>query len=172
MYVRIGVKNDMSLHALEVKAYINQGAYHTRLGGLGNQATHVYKTQHVRTEQYRVHTNIPNTGPTRGVGDPQETFGIESAIDEIAVEMGWDPMEFRLKNISDRRSDRARWRLVPKTAGCHAVRTDASRKAPQRLTGSRRNPVAAARRDRRRAASASRVQSEAVGADWAERPSS
>jgi xanthine dehydrogenase molybdenum-binding subunit len=99
MYVRIGVKQDMSLHALEVKAYINQGAYHTRLGGLGNQATHVYKTPHVRTEQYRVHTNLPNTGPTRGVGDPQETFGVESAIDEIAVEMGWDPMAFRLKNI-------------------------------------------------------------------------
>ena len=92
-------RSDMSLHALEVKAYINQGAYHTRLGGLGNQATHVYKTPHVRTEQYRVHTNIPNTGPTRGVGDPQETFGVESAMDEIAVEMGWDPMEFRLKNI-------------------------------------------------------------------------
>ena len=99
MYVRIGVKKDMTLNALEVKAYINQGAYHTRLGGLGNQATHVYKTPHVRTEQYRVHTNVPNTGPTRGVGDPQETFGVESAIDEIAAEMGWDPMEFRLKNI-------------------------------------------------------------------------
>ena len=99
MYVRIGVKQDMSLHALDVKAYINQGAYHTRLGGLGNQATHLYRTPHVRTEQLRVHTNVPNTGPTRGVGDPQETFGIESAIDEIAIEMGWDPIAFRLKNI-------------------------------------------------------------------------
>jgi CO/xanthine dehydrogenase Mo-binding subunit len=99
MYVKVGVKRDMTLHALDVKAYINQGAYHTRLGGLGNQATHLYKTPHVHTEQYRVHTNVPNTGPTRGVGDPQETFGIESALDEIANEMGWDPMEFRLKNI-------------------------------------------------------------------------
>ena len=99
MYVRVGVNTDMTLQALHVKAYINQGAYHTRLGGLGNQATHIYKIPNVKTEQYRVHTNIPNTGPTRGVGDPQETFGVESAIDEIANEMGWDPMEFRLKNI-------------------------------------------------------------------------
>ena len=99
IYVRIGVKKDMTINALDVKAYINQGAYHSRLGGLGNQATHTYKTPNVRTEQYRVHTNIPNTGPTRGVGDPQETFAIESAMDEIAIEMGWDPMEFRLKNI-------------------------------------------------------------------------
>jgi xanthine dehydrogenase molybdenum-binding subunit len=99
VYVKIGVKRDMTLHAMDVKAYINQGAYHVRLGGLGNQATHIYKIPHLRTVQYRVHTNLPNTGPTRGVGDPQETFAIDSAIDEIAGEMGWDPVEFRLKNV-------------------------------------------------------------------------
>lgn len=99
MYCKVGVKRDMTLHALEVKAYINQGAYHVRLGGLGNQSTHIYRIPHVRTEQYRVHTNIPNSGPTRGVGDPQEAFGIESLMDEIAHEMGWDPVAFRLKNI-------------------------------------------------------------------------
>lgn len=99
MYTKIGVKRDMTITALDVRAFINLGAYHTRLGGLGNQSTHIYNIPHVRTEQIRVHTNIPNTGPTRGVGDPQETFGIESLIDEIAAEMGWDPMAFRLKNI-------------------------------------------------------------------------
>lgn len=99
VYVKIGVTRDMTLHAMDVKAYINQGAYHVRLGGLGNQATHIYKIPHLRTVQYRVHTNIPNTGPTRGVGDPQETFAIDSALDEIANEMGWNPAEFRLKNV-------------------------------------------------------------------------
>ena len=98
IYVKIGVKRDMTIHAMDVKAYINQGAYHMRLGGLGNQATHIYNIPHLRTQQYRVHTNVPNTGPTRGVGDPQETFAIDSAMDEIAVEMGWDPAAFRLKN--------------------------------------------------------------------------
>ena len=98
VYVKIGVKRDMTLHAMDVKAYINQGAYHVRLGGLGNQASHIYNIPHLRTMQYRVHTNLPNTGPTRGVGDPQETFAIDSAIDEIANEMGWDPVAFRLKN--------------------------------------------------------------------------
>lgn len=100
MYVRMGVKKaGMALHALDLRAFINQGAYHVRLGGLGNHATHLYNIPHLRTVQYRVHTNIPNTGPTRGVGDPQECFGLDSAVDEVANEMGWDPMEFRLKNI-------------------------------------------------------------------------
>ncbi len=98
VYVKIGVKRDMTLHAMDVKAYINQGAYHVRLGGLGSQASHIYNIPHLRTVQYRVHTNLPNTGPTRGVGDPQETFAVDSAIDEIAHEMGWDQVAFRLKN--------------------------------------------------------------------------
>ncbi|MEQ1573067.1 MAG: xanthine dehydrogenase family protein molybdopterin-binding subunit [Vicinamibacterales bacterium] len=98
-YAKVGVKKDMSLHSLDVRCITNLGAYHTRLGGLGNHCTHVYRIPNVRTEQYRVHTNIPNTGPTRGVGDPQECFGLESLIDEIATEMGWEPLEFRLKNI-------------------------------------------------------------------------
>jgi xanthine dehydrogenase molybdenum-binding subunit len=89
----------MTLHALDVRSITNLGAYHTRLGGLGNQATHIYRIPHLRTEQFRVHTNVPNTGPTRGVGDPQECFGIESLMDEIASEMRWDPLAFRLKNI-------------------------------------------------------------------------
>ena len=99
MYAKVGVKRDMTLHALDVRSITNLGAYHTRLGGLGNQATHIYRIPHLRTEQFRVHTNVPNTGPTRGVGDPQECFGIESLMDEIANAMGWDPLAFRLKNI-------------------------------------------------------------------------
>jgi xanthine dehydrogenase molybdenum-binding subunit len=98
-YARLGVKKDMTIHALDVRSFTNLGAYHTRLGGLGNHCTHIYKIPHLRTTQYRVHTNVPNTGPTRGVGDPQECFGLESLIDEVAYEMGWDPLVFRRKNI-------------------------------------------------------------------------
>jgi xanthine dehydrogenase molybdenum-binding subunit len=99
MYARIGVTRDMTIQAFEMRCITNLGAYHTRLGGLGNQSTHIYNIPHLRTEQYRVHTNVANTGPTRGVGDPQECFGVESIVDEIAHEMGWDPLAFRLKNI-------------------------------------------------------------------------
>jgi xanthine dehydrogenase molybdenum-binding subunit len=143
IYVRIGAKKDGTLHALHVKAYINQGAYHMRLGGLGNQATHVYKTPHVKTEQYRVHTNVPNTGPTRGVGDPQETFAIESAMDELAIELGMDPMEFRVKNIKRTGDPIARGaggaedgRLVTQ------VLDKCIEEGARRIDWSRRNPVA------------------------------
>ena len=118
MYVRVGVKKDMTLHALDVKAYINQGAYHTRLGGLGNQATHVYKTPHVRTEQYRVHTNIPNTGPTRGVGDPagDVRYRIGHRRDCRRDGLGSDGVPAE-EHQADGRSDRARRDWRSKTAG-------------------------------------------------------
>jgi xanthine dehydrogenase molybdenum-binding subunit len=98
-YAKLGVRKDGTIHALDVRSYTNLGAYHTRLGGLGNHCSHIYKIANLRTTQYRVHTNVINTGPTRGVGDPQECFGLESVIDEAAHEMGFDPLEFRLKNI-------------------------------------------------------------------------
>ena len=44
-------------------------------------------------------SNIPTSGAIRGYGIPQITFAVESQMDDIAYERGWDPIEFRLKNI-------------------------------------------------------------------------
>ena len=99
MKFRVGVKRDMTLHALHLYFVGNLGAYHTLWGNLGTQATHLYRIPNLKTEEYRVHTNIPNAGPVRGIGDPYENFGLESIIDEVVHEMGWDPLAFRLKNV-------------------------------------------------------------------------
>jgi xanthine dehydrogenase molybdenum-binding subunit len=98
-YFKVGVKRDMTLHALNLRHIGNLGAYHTQWGSLGTQTTHLYNITHLKTEEIRVHTNLPNAGPVRGIGDPYENFALESLIDEVAYEMGWDPLEFRLKNI-------------------------------------------------------------------------
>lgn len=139
MYFRVGVKRDMALHALDLRYVGNLGAYHTRLGGLGSQATHIYNIPHLRTEQYRVHTNLPNAGPTRGVGDPQETFGLESLMDEVAHEMGWDPVAFRLKNVK-RTGD-----PVPRGAGDARLASHAMdrciEEGAKRIGWERRNPT-------------------------------
>ncbi len=38
-------------------------------------------------------------GSMRGFGGPQAFFAVESLVDEIAVQMGWDPIEFRKRNV-------------------------------------------------------------------------
>lgn len=44
-------------------------------------------------------SNIPTSGAMRGYGIPQITFAVESQMDDIAYDKGWDPIKFRLKNI-------------------------------------------------------------------------
>ena len=121
MYVRIGVKNDMSLHALDVKAYINQGAYHTRLGGLGNQATHVYKTPHVqdgavpRPHQHPEHR--PDARRRRSAGDVRHRVG--DRRDRRRDGLGSDGVPAE-EHQAHRRSDRARRRWHRRRPAGHA----------------------------------------------------
>ncbi|HBY45614.1 MAG TPA: xanthine dehydrogenase, partial [Chloroflexi bacterium] len=49
---------------------------------------------------YEVLTNKPGNGAYRAPGAPQATFAIEQAVDELATKLGWDPLEFRLRNCS------------------------------------------------------------------------
>ncbi|MEO6880339.1 MAG: xanthine dehydrogenase family protein molybdopterin-binding subunit [Mycobacteriaceae bacterium] len=45
-----------------------------------------------------VFTNMTWTDAYRGAGRPEATFGIERIMDELAVELGMDPLELRRKN--------------------------------------------------------------------------
>ena len=45
-----------------------------------------------------VYTNTAIRGAMRGFGVPQTIFALESAVDELALKMGIDPLELRLKN--------------------------------------------------------------------------
>lgn len=45
------------------------------------------------------HSENISGGSQRGFGGPQAFFATETAMDEIAVQQGWDPVGFRLNNI-------------------------------------------------------------------------
>ncbi len=99
---RAGVKNDGTLNALDMRIIENSGAYGTHgltvcsVSGMRGLAT--YRCPHMRLDAQIVYTNIPTPGAFRGYGAPQALFALESLMEEIAVEMGFDPVEFRLKN--------------------------------------------------------------------------
>lgn len=50
-------------------------------------------------ESSTAYTNLPSAAALRGYGIPQLSFAMESEMDDIARENGWDPVDFRLKNI-------------------------------------------------------------------------
>ena len=62
------------------------------------QATGPYEVPHVRTDVYGVHTNNCYTSAFRGFGSPQIIFAQESLMDELAEELGMEPLELRRLN--------------------------------------------------------------------------
>ncbi|HEY7061503.1 MAG TPA: xanthine dehydrogenase family protein molybdopterin-binding subunit [Chloroflexota bacterium] len=100
---RIGVKNDGSLVALDVALDVDTGAYLTA-GGI---ATHnacisawgCYRLPHYRVRARTAYTNKVPAGTFRGTGKTQTTFGVESAMDSVARQMGLDPITFRERNV-------------------------------------------------------------------------
>ena len=50
-------------------------------------------------EAYTAYTNGPHTGAMRAYGVPEGNWAAECLMGDIAYDMGWDGVEFRLKNV-------------------------------------------------------------------------
>ncbi|MBS7533217.1 xanthine dehydrogenase family protein [Ancylobacter sonchi] len=103
MRVKTGARRDGTLVAREFEAWFDGGAYADDSPAVLNFAMFFaggpYRFEHVRVEGHAIYTNKLRAGAFRGFGNPQATFASESQIDEIARELGMDPLELRLKNI-------------------------------------------------------------------------
>lgn len=103
--VKTGVKKDGTILAMTGEVLADGGAYcsygPTVLAAAMMRIFMVYKLQHFRMTGYRVYTNNPISGAMRGFGGVQSGFAIESHMDMIAEGIGMDPVEFRLKNITE-----------------------------------------------------------------------
>lgn len=99
---RAGVNQDGTLHALEMKIIEDTGAYGTHgltvctVSGLRGLST--YRCPHMRLDAKIAYTNKPVPGAFRGYGAPQSHWALESLMDEIAAELGWEAVDFRLQN--------------------------------------------------------------------------
>ena len=101
---KTGVKKDGTITARELKAVSINGGYashgHSVVGNCGAKFRQLYSQRAIRFEATTVYTNMPAAGAMRGYGIPQVKFGLESHMENIARELGIDPVEFRLKNLN------------------------------------------------------------------------
>ncbi|MGY1708449.1 xanthine dehydrogenase family protein molybdopterin-binding subunit [Geodermatophilus sp. SYSU D00758] len=102
-YVDIASDREGNITGLRVRLLADMGAYLRlitpgvpALGGLMYPA--IYKVPAFRFECDGVFTNKVPTDAYRGAGRPEATFAIERIMDELAVELGMDPLELRRKN--------------------------------------------------------------------------
>jgi len=99
---KTGVMADGTLHSQKMTVIGNTGAYGTH--GLtvqtvtGLRGLSSYNCPNRMFDCYVVYTNIPVPGAYRGYGGPQALFSLEVHMDEIAAEMGLEPIAFRKKN--------------------------------------------------------------------------
>lgn len=102
-YLELAARRDGTVTGLSVKLLANMGAYLgivtpgvPILGAFLFNA--IYKFPAYRFECTGVLTNTAWTDAYRGAGRPEATFAIERLMDELAAELGMDPMEVRRKN--------------------------------------------------------------------------
>jgi carbon-monoxide dehydrogenase large subunit len=102
--VKMGAKRDGTLTAWHVKILADFGAYNMILTPLiPSLGAFVmggcYKIPNVRTEITGVFTNKCPTDAIRGAGRPEATQMVEVTLDQVAHELGMDPLEIRRKNF-------------------------------------------------------------------------
>jgi xanthine dehydrogenase YagR molybdenum-binding subunit len=101
--IKMGATADGMLHAFELENYgtAGIGAGGDSGGGSGSAdipAPYLYKVPNTRVKQSAVAVNAGAARAFRAPGNPPASFGMESAMDDLAVKLGMDPLELRLKN--------------------------------------------------------------------------
>jgi aerobic carbon-monoxide dehydrogenase large subunit len=102
-YIDIASDREGNVKGLRVRLLADMGAY-LRLITPGVPALGafmfpaIYKFPAYRFECDGVFTNKVPTDAYRGAGRPEATFAIERIMDELAVELGMDPLELRRRN--------------------------------------------------------------------------
>jgi carbon-monoxide dehydrogenase large subunit len=101
--ITITAKKDGTVTGLDVKLLADMGAYIGLVGGgvpiLGAfMFNAIYRIPAYKFTCTNVFTTKTITDAYRGAGRPEATFAIERIMDELAVELGRDPMELRQQN--------------------------------------------------------------------------
>ena len=103
LHVKAAARKDGTLVARKLTAYSNQGGYashaHAIVANTSNEFKQIYHDEKaLEADGYTVYTNIATGGAMRGYGIPQAAFAAECMADDLALQLGMDPLEFRRRN--------------------------------------------------------------------------
>lgn len=102
VHIQLGAERTGKLKASKVHLLVDSGAYSAITpfvawrGNIHAMGAYRYDACHVDTQA--VYTNNGYTGAFRGFGNTETTACIEQAMDELADELGLDPIDLRLMN--------------------------------------------------------------------------
>jgi putative selenate reductase molybdopterin-binding subunit len=100
--VTLGATDDGRLTALGIEVLADTGAYGNHGPGVMyhgcSESVALYSVPNKRVDARCVYTNNPPSGAFRGYGLGQVSFGIESALDELARKLDLNPFDLRRLN--------------------------------------------------------------------------
>ncbi len=98
---KIGVKRSGEITAGEVELKYQAGAFAGSPAMPGCMSAFAcYDIENARVTGYDVVSNRPKCAAYRAPGAPMSAFAVESVLDEIAIELGMDPIDLRLANAA------------------------------------------------------------------------
>ncbi len=95
---KIGARADGTICAMKSKVIFSSGIYSGSPWWSAGSLAFSYRVPNFDIEAFEVLTHQVNAGAYRAPGATQITFVAESAIDDLAHQLGRDPIEFRLQN--------------------------------------------------------------------------
>ncbi|HUK81019.1 MAG TPA: xanthine dehydrogenase family protein molybdopterin-binding subunit [Verrucomicrobiae bacterium] len=103
VHYKLGAKKDGTLVAAQVTFYVDKGAYASTgiavMRKASSHATGPYKVPNVWVDVIGVFTNNNPCGAMRGFGAAQTAIAYEGLMDRLAVKLGMDKAELRMKNL-------------------------------------------------------------------------
>ena len=102
LHSRIGANRDGLISFMDFSGDFNTGAYASWGPTVANRvpvhASGPYLVPHYRARSRAIHTHSVPSGAFRGFGVPQAVVAQEQLLDELAEKIGFDPLEFRIRN--------------------------------------------------------------------------
>lgn len=132
--VKMGARRDGTLTAAEAELIYEAGAYPGSPVGAGSGVIFApYRLKNVQVDGYDVVVNRPKATAYRAPGGTNAVFAAETVVDELAEELGLDPIEFRLRNAvreGDRRVDGPEYKRIGFVETLEAARSHPHYSAP------------------------------------------
>jgi len=100
--IKVGARRDGTLTAAKAWLAYEAGAYAGAPMGPGAMTVFApYVLENFQVDAFDVLVNKPKVAAYRAPGAPQSMYAMECAMDELAIKLGMDPIDFRLKNAAE-----------------------------------------------------------------------
>ncbi|NMM24175.1 MAG: xanthine dehydrogenase subunit D [Phycicoccus sp.] len=135
-----GATRDGTLVHVKATIYLDGGAYASSteavVGNAGTMGVGPYVVPNVQLDCFGSYTNNPPCGAMRGFGTVQVAFAYEAQMDQLAVELGMDPVELRCRNAMSEGAQAATGQVVDSAAPVEELlrRVQAMPMPPERST--------------------------------------